>query len=143
MKVVAWQRYFQRHCTWQLRERQRTTIFWLELPISLSLSPCTWSPSSVYIKYLSFCLLPSLSLITNLETTFKHYRLAINHDWLDRGLTHHIGQLSRMTLFDYQAMPGIHVCQECLCPNSHVLTIEHVLVHIIREHVCVIVILLS
>ena len=38
-------------------------------------------------------------------------------------------------------MPGIHVCQECLCPNSHVLTIEHVLVHIIPEHVCVIVIL--
>ena len=44
-------------------------------------------------------------------------------------------------IFDYQAMLGIHVCQECLCPNSQVLTIEHVLVHIIPEHVCVIVIL--
>ena len=40
-------------------------------------------------------------------------------------------------------MQGIHVCQECLCPNAHVLTIEHILVYIIPEHVCIIVILFS
>ena len=46
-----------------------------------SLFLCTSSlPLPVYIKYLSLCLHPSLSLITNLGTTFKHYRLAINHD---------------------------------------------------------------
>ena len=61
---------------------------------------------------------------------------------LDRSLTHHIGQFPRMIL-DYQAMLGMHVCQECLCPNAHVLTIEHVLMHIIiiPEHVNTIVML--
>ena len=52
-------------------------------------------------------------------------------------------------------MLGIHVCQECLCPNAHelamgqeclspnayVLTIEHVSSHIIPEHVYAITIL--
>ena len=74
---------------------------------NFSLFLCTSSlPLPVYIKYLSLCLLPSLSLITNLETTFKHYRLAINHDWLDQGLTHHIGQLSRMTLLIIRRWKG-------------------------------------
>ena len=31
--------------------------------------------------------------------------------------------------------------QECLCPNAHVLTIEHVLNHIVPEHVYAIAIL--
>ena len=43
--------------------------------------------------------------------------------------------------FYYQDMLGIHVCQECLCPNAHVLTIEHVSVHIVPEHVSAIAIL--
>ena len=43
--------------------------------------------------------------------------------------------------FDYQAMLGMHVCQECLCPHAHVLTIEHVLAHIVPEPVYAITIL--
>ena len=35
------------------------------------------------------------------------------------------------------------MCQECLCPNAYVLTIEHVLTHIISEHVNAIVMLFS
>ena len=33
------------------------------------------------------------------------------------------------------------MCQESLCPNAHVLTIEHVLAHIVPEHVYAIVML--
>ena len=45
--------------------------------------------------------------------------------------------------FNYQDMQGIHVCQENLCPNAHVLTIEHVLAHIVPEHVYAIAMLFS
>ena len=38
-------------------------------------------------------------------------------------------------------MLGIHVCQECLCPNAQVLSIEHVPTHIVPEHVYAIAIL--
>ena len=40
-------------------------------------------------------------------------------------------------------MQGIHVCQESLCPNAHVLAIEHVLAHIVPEHVYAIAMLFS
>ena len=40
-------------------------------------------------------------------------------------------------------MQGIHVCRENLCPNAHVLTIEHVLAHIVPEHVYAIAMLFS
>ena len=45
--------------------------------------------------------------------------------------------------FNYQDMQGIDVCQERLCPNAHVLTPEHVLAHIVPEHVYAIVMLFS
>ena len=32
-------------------------------------------------------------------------------------------------------MLRIHVCQECLCPNAHVLATEYVPTHIVPEHV--------
>ena len=40
-------------------------------------------------------------------------------------------------------MQGIRVFQESICPNAHVLTIEHVLAHIVPEHVYAIVMLFS
>ena len=66
----------------RLAIERETTNHNLQVGITnFSLFLCTSSlPLPVYIKYLSLCLLPSLSLITNLGTTFKHYRLAINHD---------------------------------------------------------------
>ena len=35
------------------------------------------------------------------------------------------------------------MCQESLCPNAHVLTIEHVPAHIVPEHVYAIVMLFT
>ena len=36
---------------------------------------------------------------TSYNATFKGYIIPIIHDWLDRGLTHYIGQLPRMTFW--------------------------------------------